>query len=262
MTFSKKDIYTVDPRPLDGKTAIITGASRNLGAGIALGLAAAGANVAVHYNSVESRQEANKVALKAQDFGVQSFTIQADLTQTRNIKRIFEKVHSKFGTIDIVVNNAGAMHKSSIAKTTEKEFDDIFALNTKSTFFVMEKAAQMLADNGRIINIGTSLLAAFIGEYGLYAGSKAPIEDFTRALAKEIGHKGITVNTICPGPLDTSFLTNVESQETLDWLASASVQGRLGRVSDIVPWVIFTASPSAKWSTGQTFFVNGGFVTR
>lgn len=249
-------------RPLAGKTAIITGASRNLGAGIALGLAMSGANVVIHYNQNQSKKDAQSVAKRAQDLGVKAITLQADLTQTNHIEALFEKTQSVFGTVDIVVNNAGFMPKAPIAETSEDVFDQTFAVNAKSSFFMMKQAARKIEANGRIINIGTSLLAAFTGGYGAYAGSKASLEAFTRALAKETGNRGVTVNTICPGPLDTPFLRDREPQESLDWLASASVQGRLGVVDDIVPWVVFIASPSAGWATGQSFFINGGFATR
>ncbi len=126
----------------------------------------------------------------------------------------------------------------------------------------MRGAAASLCEGGRVINIGTSLLGAFTGHYAAYSGSKAPLEDFDRALAKKLRSRAITVNTVCPGPIDTSFLAEAETEETLNWLASASTAGRLGVVDDITPWIVFLASPAARWATGQTFFVNGGFATR
>ncbi len=252
----------IGQRPLEGKTAIVTGASRNLGAQFAKELAAAGAATVVHYNADESQSEAQSVAGAASKFGVNSVTVQADLSRVAGVKQLFEAAEASFGKIDIVINNAGAMHKAPIAETSEEDFDRVFALNAKAAFFVMKEAGDCLEDNGRIINIGTSLLGAFTGYYAAYAGSKAPLEDFTRALAKEVGHRGITVNTICPGPIETSFLTGAETQETLDWLASASVAARLGQIEDITPWIVFLASPGARWATGQTIFVNGGFATR
>jgi len=202
------------------------------------------------------------LAKNVQDLGVKAITFQADLTQTKQIPVLFEQAISAFGTIDIVVNNAGFMPKAPIEETAEDVFDHTVAVNSKVSFFMMKEAARKISDNGRIINIGTSLLAAFTGGYGAYAGSKASLEAFTRALAKEIGHRGITVNTVCPGPLDTPFLRDREPQASLDWLANASVLGRLGIVDDIVPWVVFIASPNAGWATGQSFFLNGGFATR
>lgn len=119
-----------------------------------------------------------------------------------------------------------------------------------------------MSDHGRIINIGTSLLGATTGYYSVYAGSKAPLEDFTRALAKEIGGRGITVNTIVPGALDTPFFYGPETPQTIEHSKQGSVAGRLGTVDDIVPFIEFLASPRSQWMTAQTIFVNGGYLSR
>ncbi len=152
--------------------------------------------------------------------------------------------------------------KKPVADVSESEFDDIFAVNTKSVFFTMRAAARELRDGGRVINLGTTLLAATTANYGVYAGSKAPLEDFTRALALEAGSRGITVNTVAPGPIDTSFFHAQESPESVAYLSHATVTGELGRVDQIVPTIRFLASPEAQWITAQTIFVNGGFVAR
>jgi NAD(P)-dependent dehydrogenase (short-subunit alcohol dehydrogenase family) len=146
--------------------------------------------------------------------------------------------------------------------TNAEDYDRIFAVNAKAAFFCMQEAAKHMADEGRILNLGTTLLGATTGYYSIYAGSKAPLEDFTRALAKEIGHRGITVNTIAPGPINTSFFHPAETPESTEWLKSQSMNGQLGEVSDIVPLVRFLVSPEARWVTAQTIFINGGFVAR
>ncbi len=249
-------------RSLEGKVALVTGGARNLGASFAAALAAAGATTVVHYNRPSSHDDAKSVVKSIQDNGGTGQCIQADLTHMDEIQSLLLQTKEAFGRIDIVVNNAGVMQKGPIGKTTEAQFDQVFSVNSKAAFFVMKEAATYLQDNGRIINIGTSLLGSFTGLYAAYAGSKAPLEDFSRALAKEVGARGITVNTICPGPVDTDFLTTVETDETLNWLANGSVTGRLGRPEDITPWIVFLSTPAAGWATGQTFFVNGGFATR
>ncbi|KKE82876.1 hypothetical protein N481_07965 [Pseudoalteromonas luteoviolacea S4047-1] len=152
--------------------------------------------------------------------------------------------------------------QKSIFDYSESDFDTLFNINAKGVFFVMQEAAKILQDNGRIINIGTSLLSAFTGNYALYAGSKAPVEHFTKALAKEIGARGITVNMICPGPIDTDFFHKQEDTDSVAYLSGASVAGRLGTIEDIVPMVDFLCSSQSQWTTGQTLFVNGGFVSR
>jgi NAD(P)-dependent dehydrogenase (short-subunit alcohol dehydrogenase family) len=126
----------------------------------------------------------------------------------------------------------------------------------------MQEEARRMADNGRIINMETSLVGATTPYYSAYACSEAPLEDFTRALAKEIGHRGITVNNIAPGPLNTSFFYPAETKELTEYFKAQSVKGRLGEITDIVPLAKFLVSPEAGWVTAQTIFINGGFLTR
>jgi NAD(P)-dependent dehydrogenase (short-subunit alcohol dehydrogenase family) len=145
---------------------------------------------------------------------------------------------------------------------TEAEFDLSFGVNAKGAFFVMQEAARRIADHGRIINMGTTILGATIPYYSVYAGSKAPLEDFTRALAKEVGHRGVTVNVVAPGPIDTDFYRGAETPESVARTTTASVAGRLGRIEDIVPVIEFLASPRSQWVTAQTLFVNGGYLAR
>ena len=247
---------------LTGKVAIITGAARNMGSAFAESLAKAGCHAVVHYNSDTSAPEAEATAQKVRQAGGKALLVQGDLTQMATVKDLFQQAKQAFGRIDIVINNAGKVIKRTIVDYTEADYDQLFNINAKAAFFVMQEAARHIEDKGRIINMGTSLLGAFTGHYALYAGSKAPLEDFTRALAKEIGFRGVTVNTICPGPIDTEFFHGQENQQAVAYLKSASVANRLGRVDDIVPVVEFLASEQSRWTTGQTLFVNGGFVTR
>jgi NAD(P)-dependent dehydrogenase (short-subunit alcohol dehydrogenase family) len=127
---------------------------------------------------------------------------------------------------------------------------------------VMQEAARRIAEGGRIINMGTTLLAATTGMYGVYAGSKAPLEAFTRALAKEIGSRGVTVNTVCPGPIDTPFYHSQENEQSVAYVTRMSVANRLGTIDDVVPLIEFLASPKSQWMTAQTLFINGGYLAR
>ncbi|KZN45029.1 SDR family oxidoreductase [Pseudoalteromonas luteoviolacea] len=247
---------------LQGKVALITGGAKNMGQAFAINLASKGCNIVIHYHSDNTLREAEKTAAHIQTLGQKALIVQGDLTNTSHVTNLFLQTLEAFGRIDIVINNAGNVIKKAFVDYCESDFDNLFNINCKGAFFVMQEAAKTLEDNGRIINMGTSLLGAFTGDYSLYAGSKAPLEQFTRALAKEIGNRGITVNLVCPGPIDTDFFHQQETPESVAYLSAASVSQRLGAIDDIVPTVAFLASPQSQWTTGQTLFVNGGFITR
>lgn len=249
-------------RDLAGKVALITGAARNMGRSFAVALASRGADIVIHYNSESSASDAEETArlVKAQDS--RALLVQGDLSQESAVEKIYQETLQAFEKVDIVINNAGLVVKKPMAEVTEEDFDRSFGINAKAPFFIMKHAAKHIQDNGRVINMGTSLLGAFTGFYGVYAGSKAPLEDFTRALAKEIGNRGITVNTVAPGPIDTAFFHGEENEQSVAYLSAASVMGRLGNIEDVVPMINFLTSENARWVTGQTLFVNGGFVTR
>ncbi len=220
------------------------------------------ASVVVHYNNAKNKPAADQVAANITKEGSKAIVEQADLTKTSEVKKLFDRTMKEFGRLDILVNTAGRVLKKPFADITEDEYDKMFAINSKAAFFCMQEAAKRMAENGRIINLGTSLLGATTGYYSVYGGSKAPLEDFTRALAKEIGSRGITVNTIAPGPIDTSFFHGQETPESTAFFKTMSMAGRLGEVRDVVPLVKFLASPEANWVTAQTIFINGGFVAR
>lgn len=244
-----------------GKVAIVTGGTANLGKLFAESLAGAGANLMVHYNSPRRADEAKAVVGELEGFGVEAASHQGDLTDAAEITRLVDATIERFGRWDILINTAGLIVRKPLAETTEKEYDDSFAINAKVPFFLMREAFGKMADDGRIINLVTTQVAVTAATYSAYAGSKAPVEHFSKAFAKEVGPRGITVNCIAPGPQKTSFFFNAENDETIAWLSGMTISGDLGDPVDVVPVMRFLAAPETRWVTAQTVYVNGGMIS-
>ncbi|WAO89016.1 Hypothetical protein NCS54_00638900 [Fusarium falciforme] len=248
---------------LDGKVALITGGAKNLGAEIALALAPLGSQLALHYNSPASKKDAESLAtkLKSSFPSVKFSFYQGDLTTEAAVDKLFASVFKDFGKIDIVVNTVGKVLKKPIVDITEAEYDTMFAVNSKAAFLILKAGAKHVEEGGKIITIVTSLLAAFTGFYTSYAGSKAPVEHFTRGVAKELQGRKISVNAVAPGPMDTPFFYPQESQDAVEFHKSQAIGGRLTDIKDIAPLVKFLCVEGG-WITGQTIFANGGYTTR
>ena len=244
-----------------GKVAIVTGATANLGRLFAESLASDGADVVLHYNSARRGDEARQTADDLEKHGVQTMTYQADLTSGQNITALVDATIERFGHWDILVNTAGIIVRKPLAETSEQEYDNSFAINAKIPFFLMREAFTKMADNGRIVNLVTTQVAVTASTYSAYAGSKSPVEHFTKAFSKEIGPRGVTVNCVAPGPQKTSFLYGAETDDTLKWLAGQTISGELGDPKDVVPVVRFLAAPETSWVTAQTVYVNGGMIS-
>ncbi len=249
-------------RPLAGKAASVTGARNNLGRGFAIALAEMGANVVIHQHREQTRAEAEETARLCQEHHVKTAIFTADLVPVANVRAMYDVAFEHFDRVDIVVNSAGRIKKQPLAEITEHEFDLCDGINNKAMFFSMQQAARRMSDGGRIINIGTSLLNATTPFYSAYAGTKAPIEEYTRMLAREVGDRRITVNVVAPGAVDTPFFHAQETPESVRYVENATPAKRLGNVSDIVPVVAFLAAPDSQWITGQTIWVNDGYSTR
>jgi len=243
---------------LNGKVALVTGASRGIGRAIAVQLAKAGAAVVINYSN--SAGEAQKVVTEIKAGGGSALAIQADISQVQEIVRLFDETIAHFGKLDVLVNNAGVMFTKPVAATTEAEFDRIFAINVKGTFFACQQAATRLADGGRIINLSSSTTARFMPNYGAYVATKGAVEQLTRSLAKEVGPRGITINTISPGPTETELFVNEKTPEQIDFFAKQSAFGRLGQPKEIAETVVFLTSEAASWISGQNLRVNGGLA--
>lgn len=249
-------------KELQGKVAIVTGATRNQGRAYSTMLAGHGADVLVHYRGEASRAEAEETAQAVVAQGARALLFQGDLAQVAVVEAMFSRAREAFGGVDILINNAGVVIKKPFAELTEDDYERSFGINCKAAFFTMREAARHLRDGGRVVNIGTTVLAATTGLYAAYAGAKAPLEHFSRALAKEVGARGITVNTVAPGPLNTSFFYPAETPQSIEFLKHMSPQNRLGEVGEIVPLVEFLVLPQGGWMTAQTLFINGGFIAR
>ncbi len=246
---------------LKGKVVLIAGGGKNLGKLISTTLAADGASIAVHYNSDASKQSAEETVAAVKAAGSDAFAWQADLTQIPQLVKLFDETVNRFGRLDIAVNTVGKVLKKPFVDTTEAEYDEMFAINSKVAYFFIQESAKRMTEGGAIITIATSLLAAFTGLYSTYAGGKAPLEHFTRAAAKEFGPQGISVNNVAPGPMDTPFFYPAESPESIAYHKASSMSGRLTEIEDIAPIVRFLAT-EGRWITGQTLFANGGYTTR
>lgn len=242
---------------LNGKVAIVTGASRGIGKQIALQLADAGAKVVVNYSSNETK--AVEVVQAIEQAGGEAAAIRANVGRLNEVEALFTKTLERFGRLDILVNNAGIMGVVPIAEVTEDMYDQHFDINVKGTFFACQQANLHMAQGGTIINFSTSIAGAMLPGYSIYAATKGAVEQITRQLAKEFGPKGITINTIAPGQVATDLFLNGKSEELIDSYRRMNAFGRLGEVEDIANAVELLVSDKARWITGQTIRVNGGF---
>ena len=237
---------------LDGKTALVTGASRGIGRAIALGLAERGAAVAVGYH--ERAAPAEAVAADIVAAGGRAAAIQADVSVVAEVRRLFERATDALGPLDVVVANAGTTMVKPVVDCTEDDYDRIFDMNTRGVFFLMQEAARRLADDGRIIVLSTGGTRRFFADTALYMGSKAAVDQFVRTLAHEVGDRRITVNAVSPGFTDTELLP----ERFRPVAAEMSALGRVGEPSDVADVAVFLATDGARWITGQNIVAAGG----
>ena len=242
---------------LKDKVALVTGASRGIGREIAQTLAAYGASV--NYNG--SKDRADEVVEMISAAGGKAIAVKADVAKAEEIARLFEEAQAAFGRIDILVNNAGITRDNLILKMSEEEYDTVLDTNLKGAFLCMKHAAKIMLrqKNGRIINI--SSISGIAGNAGQanYCAAKAGLIGLTKSLAKELGSRGITVNAVAPGFIETEMTEKLSEQVKEGMLAQIPLK-RAGSVKDIAEAVAFLASERAAYITGQTLSVNGGMA--
>ena len=243
-------------KPLHNKVAIVTGSSRGIGAEIARTLAHAGAKVIVNYAGNQKAAEA--VCAEITQAGGESLAVKADVSNSAEMRKLFDAAIDRFKRVNILVNNAGVLLSRSIAETSDEEFDRILNINVKSVFYALREAATRLADGGRVVSLSSTVTRLMLPNYGAYAASKGAVEQMTRIFAKEAGKRAITANIISPGPVNTELFTTGKSEETIKRLASMSFMGRIGKPKDIAGVVLFLVSDAAGWVTGQNISASGG----
>lgn len=252
---------------IKGKTVIIGGGAKNLGGLIARDFAAQGAkSIAIHYNSDATKADADATVAAVKAAGAEAAAFQANLTTASAVEKLFSDAVSAFGKPDIAINTVGKVLKKPIVEISEAEYDEMSAVNSKSAFFFIKEAGRKLNDNGKICTLVTSLLGAYTPFYASYAGTKAPVEHFTRAASKEFGDRGISVTAIGPGPMDTPFFYPAEGADAVAYHKTAAALSKFSKtgltdIEDIVPYIRFLVS-DGWWMTGQTILVNGGYTTK
>jgi 3-oxoacyl-[acyl-carrier protein] reductase len=240
------------------KVAIVTGASRGIGAAVAERLADDGLTVVINYSGDVKSAEA--LARKIEAKGGRALTARADVSDVNAVRGMFDAAEAAFGGVDVLVNNAGIMKLAKIADSDDSLFDQQVAVNLKGTFNTLREAARRLRDGGRIINFSTSVVGVKLETYGVYAATKSAIETLTAILSKELRGRSITVNAVAPGPTATDLFLKGKSQELIDRMAKMNPLERLGTPADIASAVAFLAGPDGSWINGQVLRANGGMV--
>jgi 3-oxoacyl-[acyl-carrier protein] reductase len=242
------------------QVAIVTGASRGIGAAIAQRLARDGYAVVVNYagNAAEAARVVDAIAAA----GGSALAVQADVADGAAVRALFDAAIAHYGRVDVLVNNAGILPSELplLANTDDVTFDRLFAVNVKGTFNTLREAANRLQQGGRIVNFSTSVIGLALPGYAIYSATKAAVEVMTNVLAKELRGKHITVNAVAPGPTATELFLTGKTPETIERLARMAPLERLGQPDDIAAAVAFLAGADGAWINGQTLRANGGIV--
>ncbi|UJP05284.1 MAG: SDR family oxidoreductase [Nitrosomonas sp.] len=243
---------------LDGKVAIVTGAARGIGAGIAVTLARAGARVVVNYRQDKAAAERLCAAIAAS--GGVCVPVQADVADPVAVRELFATAEMHFRRADILVNNAGILLFKEISSIQDDEFDRLVDTNVKGVFYALREAARRLSDHGRVVTLSSTVTRLMLPKYGAYAATKAAVEQLTRIFAREMGARGVTANCVLPGPVDTELFRTGKTAADIERMAGMAALGRVGSVQDIARIVLFLVSDEAGWITGQSIGANGGII--
>lgn len=240
------------------KVAIVTGASRGIGAAVAERLGRDGFTVVINYSGSAGAAEA--VVQKIEAAGGRALTAQADVSDPAAVRRMFEAAETAFGGVDVLVNCAGVMALAKFAEADDASFDQQIAINLKGTFNTLREAARRLRDGGRIVNFSTSVVGTRLETYGIYAATKAAVEVMTPILAKELRGRNITVNAVAPGPTATDMFLTGKPPELVERMSKIPPLERLATPDDIAGVVSFLAGPDGGWINAQVLRANGGLV--
>lgn len=240
------------------QSAIVTGASKGIGAAIARRLAANGIAVVVNY--AHGREAAEGIIGEIERAGGRATAVQADLSDPSGVLRLFDAAEKTFGGVDILVNNAGIMKLAPLAEFDDAAFESQVAINLGGVFRGMREAARRMRNNGRIISFSSSVVGLYQPGYAVYAATKAAVEAMTHVLAKELGPRGITVNAVAPGPVATELFLEGKTETQVSSIERMNPFGRLGQPDDIARVVAFLAGPDSGWVSGQVIRANGGVI--
>jgi 3-oxoacyl-[acyl-carrier protein] reductase len=243
---------------LKGKVAVVTGASRGIGAAIALHVAAEGAAVVVNYAS--SKEGAERVVAEITGKGGRAVAVQADVSRQADIGRLFTAAQQAFGHVDVLVNNAGIYEFAPLEEVTPEHFHRQFDLNVLGLLLTTQEAVKHLGPGGSIINISSVAATAALPGMSVYSATKAAVDAVTRSLAQELGPRQIRVNSINPGMVETEGVhaSGIAAREFRRQVEAQTPLGRIGQPQDIAPAAVFLASADSAWITGETLYVAGG----